>query len=633
MKAKKYDTESKLSQDELAEIKADMSREKEGSFVDLIWRYAKKYWVRSVVILVAITIAAISVAITPVITQELMKVAGNIIDPPVGPGQPPLPPGDLSSTTTGTWGMTWKQLVGLAIGAAVVDAVFVFISQYLAAMLGKQIEIDLRNEAVEKLIEEDMSYYSNKKIGDILTKVVSDTQIVGDQVAIVPVTFLNAVMTLIISLIMMFVVEWRLTLITIAVFAIVALGMGLSFAPLRKLNMKLRRTVTSLNGDVIDRINTIKLIKANGTERYEEERFNQLHKKFYDQAYDFNLAQALLITFLFVGINSVQVVVTIAAGLIYQNNTKELAVLVPTFIVSVQILIGPIMSLVRVMVGVLQASTSSRRMHAILTAPVLFNNRYRSQDGIDIKSLYGNIIFKDVEFAYPEKPHQIVFPKFNFTFEQGKSYAFVGETGSGKSTVSKLLLRFYDPTRGEILINNNINLKDVNLSSYLDHVGYVEQEPAIILGTVYDNIRYAKRDATDAQIIAASKKAKLHDLVMSWPDGYNTILGERGFMLSGGQKQRLVIARIFLKDPQLLILDEATSALDNIVEKEIQEQLDELMVGRTSITIAHRLSTIKNSNLILVLAPGKGVVEKGTFNELKNRPGLFQNLYEAGKTE
>lgn len=607
-----------LSPSEIQDRKAEELREKQGSFLGLTFKYGKKYWIRSLIILGSILIASLSVAVSPLITQELMKVAISVIND--GPN-------------TGKWHMTWQHLVYLSIGMIAINAVFTFAAQYFAGMLGKQMEIDLRNETLEKLIEEDMSYYSNKKIGEILTKVVSDTQIIGDQAAIIPITFLNSLVTFFVSLIMMFVIDWKLTLVSLGVFVIIVGGMTLSFMPLKNKMTKLRRTVTQLNGDVIDRINTVKLIKSSGTETYEAKRFVQLHKKYYNEYYDLNLVQALLITFLFVGINSVQVVVVVAAALIYKNDTTLLANLLPTFIISVGILIGPIMQMIRVLVGMIQASTGARRIHSILTAPVRFNNRYRTQDGVNIDDLTGNIVFKDVEFEYPEKPGKVVFPRFNFTFEKGKSYAFVGETGSGKSTVSKLLLRFYDPSKGAILINDEIDLRDANLSSYLQHVGYVEQEPAIFLGNVFDNIRYAKFDATDEEIIAAAKKANLHKVVMSWAEGYETILGERGFMLSGGQKQRLVIARIFLKNPELLILDEATSALDNIVEKEIQKELDKLMKGRTSITIAHRLSTIKNVDLIMVLEPGKGVVQTGTFAELIQTPGRFKALYEAGKTE
>jgi len=192
-----------------------------------------------------------------------------------------------------------------------------------------------------------------------------------------------------------------------------------------------------------------------------------------------------------------------------------------------------------------------------------------------------------------------------------------------------LLLRYYDPELGEILINNN-NLKNLNLKTYLGHIGYIEQDPQILYGDFTENISYSVKGVTFPDIEAAAKKANLDDFIQELPHKYKTILGERGITLSGGQKQRIAIARVFLKNPELLILDEATSALDNIVEKEIQAQFNKLMIGRTSIVIAHRLSTIKNVDQILVLEKDKGIVQIGTFNELKDQKGHFKNLYQAG---
>ncbi|ATZ17419.1 ABC transporter ATP-binding protein [Williamsoniiplasma luminosum] len=610
--------ESQKSQAQInAEIEDEL-REKEGSFFKMMFRFSMKYKLQSLIVLITVIISALAVAVTPLITKELMEVAGEIAR-----GKP--------ESVVGKWGMTWQALVGLDLGTILVNVVMGFIAQFISGMLGKQLEIDLRNQTIEKLIEEDMSYYSDKKIGEILTKIVSDTQIIGEQVAIIIITAITSILTFFVSLIMMSIIDWKLTLVALGMFVVMLIAMGLSFPPLRKRMQVIRKEVTSLNGDVIDRVNAVKLVKAMGTEKYESKRVVETHKTYYAEFKKMNYFLSLFIACLFVGVSSVQVMVTLAAGLIYESTPEVLISLIPTFIISVGILIGPIMQMIRVIIGLVQVSTASKRLHAILTTPVLFNNHYKDKAGIDIKHVNGDIVFKDLEFRYPEKPNKVILPKFNFTFEKGKSYAFVGETGSGKSSIAKLLLRFYDPSEGAVLINGKTDLKKANLSTYLEHVGYVEQEPAILLGNVYENIKYGKFDATNEQIIAAAKKANLHNLVMTWPGGYDTILGERGFMLSGGQKQRLVIARIFLKNPEILILDEATSALDNIVEKEIQAELDKLMEGRTSFTIAHRLSTIKRVDKILVLEPGKGIVQQGTYNELKKVDGRFKRLYEAGK--
>lgn len=527
----------------------------------------------------------------------------------------------------------WQEWIYFQLALFVALGLFTFISNFIAGIMGKNIEIELRNKALEKLVKQDMSYYSDKKIGEILTKIVSDTQIIGDQAQQVPVTLLSAIFTFFGSLGMLLTIDLKLTGILVALMLIILITMFSTFGIVKKLMFKVRDSITNINGDVTDRIATIRLIKASGTEVYETERFKRIHNDYYKKSFSLISMQSTIITVMIAGISSIQMVVVISAALLYNDQTQLLSIILSSFISGVGTMVGPIMQLARVTAGVVQASTASFRIDEIIRSKSILDPHYEPEEGMQIDKISGDIILQDVEFRYPEKPDKIILPKFTFKFEHGKSYAFVGETGSGKSTISKLLLRFYDPSEGKVLINNNIDLKEVKLSTYLDKVGYVEQEPQILFGTVLDNIKYGNFNATKEEAIEASKKAELHELVMTWPDGYNTILGERGFMLSGGQKQRLVIARMILKDPELLILDEATSALDNIVEKEIQNELDKLMKNRTTVSIAHRLSTIKNCDQIIVLARDVGVVQIGTFNELKTKEGHFKKLYEAGLME
>ncbi|WP_339021119.1 ATP-binding cassette domain-containing protein [Spiroplasma endosymbiont of Atherix ibis] len=351
-----------------------------------------------------------------------------------------------------------------------------------------------------------------------------------------------------------------------------------------------------------------------------------MHKDFYKKSKKVGTRLALMLTTMWGGIFVLQFATVIAAMLIYGNQGTESDFLKNRFAaynLAQGLMIGPLFNFMAALFGLAQASVAAQRFDDTIKAKSILNSHY--WDGETVESIKGDILFKGVEFEYPEKPGKIILPKFDFKFEEGKSYAFVGEIGSGKSTIAKLLLRFYDPSKGDIIINGNTNLKDVKLSSYLRHVGYVEQDPQILYGDVFENVKYGSFNSTNEEVIEACKKAELHELVMTWPDQYETILGERGFLLSGGQKQRLIIARMFLKNPEVLILDEATRALDNIVEKEIQSKLDLLMKGRTTVTIAHRLSTIKNADEIIVLgANGKGIVQRGKFNELKSQDGHFK---------
>ncbi|QGS51741.1 ABC transporter ATP-binding protein [Spiroplasma tabanidicola] len=528
------------------------------------------------------------------------------------------------------WDFDWMKWMYLQIGMYCILAITIFSLYLSVGKLGKRIEIHLRNQTVKALLMQDISYYTDQKIGEILTRIAQDTQIIGEQTQNIPTMALMAIFNFVGSGIVLSIIDWKLGLIS---FSFVLFGVSFIFLFMSRVQnkmMELRTVITYVNGDITDRIATVRLIKASGTEEYEKNRFQEIHNQFYDVVKIFFKRFSLILTAAFVAVMAVQLIIFTCAYAFYSNDQQRLIVVATSFASGLGTMVSPIYQVLRISFGYLMANQCTKRVQLVITSKPRFDQHYYEGTGINLEHIDGDIIFEDVKFAYPEKLDQIILPKFNFRFEKGKSYAFVGETGSGKSTISRLLLRFYDPTEGRVLINETQDLKNLRLKSYLDRVGYVEQEPQIMFGTAKENIKYTNPDATDEQVIAAAKKANLHDLIMTWPMGYETILGERGFMLSGGQKQRLVIARMFLKNPELLILDEATSALDNVVEKEIQKELEKLMIGRTSVSIAHRLSTIKNCDQIIVLAPGQGVVQTGTYDELKKLPGHFKNLYDAG---
>lgn len=529
------------------------------------------------------------------------------------------------------------SLVGLFIGSGI----FQFIQSAVGGRLARKIEIGIRNELLCQLLDLDMSFYHNKKIGEILTKLISDTQIVGDNSQQIPASFLSAFVTFFGSIAMLFTISWKLTLITLVATIAIFIFMIVMFRVIKAVTYKVRKTLTSINGNVTDRISSISLIKSSATESYEKQHFANVHNDYYKQSKKQSTLNAFVVAVMITTLSSLNIIVLISGVILMRTHhlieytssytepayiSESVAVIIP-FVMGMNILVMPILTLVRTFNNLASASTSVVRINDLMEVKPLIDV---NENGEIINAIDGNIIFKDISFAYPNALEKTILKNFNYEFAPGKSYAFVGETGVGKSTISKLLLRYYDPTSGTILINYNKPLNEVNLKSYLSFVGYVEQEPQILFGTFFDNIRYGKFDATDEEVYEACKKAELHNFIESLPNKYDTLLGEKGFILSGGQKQRLVIARMFLKNPQLLILDEATSALDNIVEKEIQANLDHLKKGRTTFIIAHRLSTIKNVDKILVLEKDKGVVQTGTFNELKKIEGRFKNLYEAG---
>ncbi len=584
-------------------------------FFKLVAIYYRHYLLRSFTILFALVLSSTSIVImTFLINQLISEILFEFGD-------------DQSSVTTGLRWYIWLIIIGVDLLIAVITT---NIRELVGGMLGRNIEIDVRNAVLNNLVNLNIGYYSDKKIGETMTKLINDTQVIGDESQLTPANLISIPIIFIGSSISLLNIDWKLALFCLGSTALFMVAVAVTFRSQASETENVRAKITDVNGDVTDRIASIALIKATGTEEYERVRFEQIHKEYYRVNRCLNRIQARMTTIIILCALSLTVIVVLASIILYSNkgagHTNRIMKILPAFITGVNTLAFPIWTLTGLVPGLARATASTKRIIQLIRVdtPIEPNG-----NAPEIQEVKGDIILKDVVFEYPEKPGVIILPKTTITFEKGKSYAFVGETGSGKSTISKLLLRFYDPTSGEVIVNNT-NLKKLNLASYLTHVGYVEQEPKILFGDLIYNVKYGMFNATDEEVVEACKKANLHDLVMGWKDGYNTILGERGFMLSGGQKQRLVIARIILKNPQILILDEATSALDNIVEKEIQSELEKIMVGKTTISIAHRLSTIKNVDQIFVLGKGQGIIQNGKYDELISVDGPFRDLHHAG---
>ncbi|AAT75782.1 probable multidrug ABC transporter [Mesoplasma florum L1] len=608
-------------------MKTNKKTSQNAEFFKIISKYYLKYWWITIILALTILSFCLTRASIPLLTQQITLAIKSENKVVLNDAEQAL-----------FWGWSSTTIIIVAVVMILIDAIGTFIFNYFSYILGRKIEIDLRNKILEKLVRQDISYYSDKKIGEILTSVVADTQNLGDGAVRIPTNIGISLSQFVVAFTMTFILAWKIAIFgSIIYFLLLALYFVFYIQTVKKYAV-VREVYEEVNGNVTDRVGTIRLIKSTGTEDYEKaylEKQQDINYKAHKPAI---LNLSFLMTTVYAGSMILQFAIPIIAGIIYsiKGDTAASAtffsVTFPAYMINQASLIATYSSLMGITFSLAVAGVASVKVSNLLKDESRLDPHYT--DGIIVDEIKGDIVFKDIEFRYPEKPEKLILPKFNFTFEEGKSYAFVGETGSGKSTIARLLLRFYDPSNGEIIINKDQNLKDLNLSSYLRHVGYVEQEPQILFGDVYENVKYGRFDATNEEVIEACKKAEIHKLISSWPEGYDTILGERGFMLSGGQKQRLVIARMILKNPQILILDEATSALDNIVEKEIQAKLNELMKGRTSFTIAHRLSTIKNVDHIIVLGGNaKGIVQQGTFKELVKVEGHFKNLYEAGLLE
>ncbi len=600
-------------------------------FIKLMLGTLKPFWVSwFFILLTSLILAGVTVAIPKITNLIFSDISQNIM--------------------VGKKAMPWNVLVYWVIGFAlafIFSAVLRYVQNWFTGHIAWKIEIAIRLKVLNKILDLDLAFYEDKKMGNILTRLISDTHIIGQQAYQIPISFFNAVFVFMGSLAIMFTLknsvtnsqgvtttyagaEAELASIVLGVALLVCIVAVVMFTFLRKRMYQQRKVISQVNGDVNDRINALKLIKATANYQYEKNRFKKIHKDYYYvsmRAVRFNgLIFAIVITF-FTSMN----IVALLTSIVYINENKLNPTLMVALTLAINSLIIPILQVVRMFSNFASASSSSSRVFEILDKqPTIFPHLNQPT----IKQINKGIEFKNVDFRYKNKADSpYILKNFSFTFEHNKSYALVSESGVGKTSIARLLLRMWDVTAGEIILHNQEEsylLKEINLHAYLNQVGYVEQEPEIIFGDVYENVKYGVPNATNEDVHEAIKKAQLNQFVESLPDDYHTLLGEKGFVLSGGQKQRLIIARMFLRNPNILILDEATSSLDNIVEQEIQKELNALMVNRSTIVIAHRLSTIKHVDQILVLEKNRGIVQQGTFEELIAKEGRFKKLYLAG---
>ncbi|ATZ17418.1 ABC transporter ATP-binding protein [Williamsoniiplasma luminosum] len=595
------------------------SWQKMGAFAAIIWETAKKNPLLFISMVLTTSLNAVIATTMPLISSKavtLLTANGR----PLGP----------EFTSFLGMDMVWTSWIWVAVFMFVILLISEYITDYTIGLFSLKIEINERIKIVQALVKQDVDFYFDHVSGNILTRFVADTQNLSQGIQQFLSNLIYCLVAFIAATIILFsqnlylvggvTIGYVVFVLVIAVFIFVYFRRAL----IRQFDFK-----REVDADITDRINNITLIKSTGTENYEIDRLYQKNQEYSRKGDRGVLLSTILTLWLTVTISFLTTLITIVVivGVIKGGHDgPSLMFELTTGLPMASSMAMAIYMLVPSLRAATRASNASHRINE-LTKPIPFIQP--NPEGPKINKI-SSIEFKNIDFAYPKKIDKVIIPNLSFKFEKGKSYAFVGETGSGKSTIGRLLLRYYDPKNGQIIINNKHDLKDVNLPSYLDNIGYVEQDPQIFYGNFIDNIKYGRFSDTKEQVMEAAKKADLHDFIMSLPEGYETLIGQRGFLLSGGQKQRLIIARVFLRDPDLVILDEATSALDNIVEKEIQDQLDKLVVGKTSITIAHRLSTIKNVDQIIVLGMNKGIVQVGTFEELINKPGHFKNLYEAG---
>ena len=514
------------------------------------------------------------------------------------------------------------KLGALYLLLRVVDTAAYYYMQSIGHIMGARIESDLRRDLFDhyQLLSHD--FYDNTKIGQLMSRITSDLNDITEFAHHMPEEILIVVLKVAISFVILCNSSVLLTVIVFAVLPVMVLCSNHFAQKMRRSFKASRHELGELNAQVEDSLSGIRVVKSFANEELEKEKFaerNNIFLKIKKGMYH-NMAGFHSVTRLFDGVMYILVVVL---GAVFMIHGKISAPDFVAYLLYVQTLLTSIRRFVEFTEQLQRGMTSFERFDEVMNEPVTIQEK---PDALELDGVRGEIEFDDVSFAY-ESTREQVLTNISLTVRPGESVALVGPSGSGKTTLCSLIPRFYDVTSGAIRIDGH-DVRDFTLKSLRSHIGVVQQDVYMFSGTVLNNIEYGKPGASREEIIQAAKLAGAHEFISELENGYDTYVGEHGLKLSGGQKQRISIARVFLKNPPILILDEATSALDNESERLVQQSLEKLMHGRTTFTIAHRLTTIRNADEILVLTDD-GIMERGSHEALMvHEDGLYRKLYQ-----
>lgn len=527
----------------------------------------------------------------------------------------------------GAPGKIISALIPITIGllvAYIIQTACRYYVTYAGHMMGARMERDMRKELFDQYEKLSFSYYDQNNSGQMMSKLVSDLFDISELAHHGPENLFISLIKIIGSFIFLFMIN---RMLAVPMLILVVLMLVFSYGQNKKMQetfMDNRRKIGDINSSLQDTLAGIRVVQSFANERIEQEKFNRSNENFLiskDANYRcmgsfmsgnaFFQGMMYLVTLVFGGF-------LIAHGRMEASDLAMYALYIGIFISPIQILVE--------LTEMMQKGLSGFRrfLEVVETEPEIVD----AADAKPLKNVKGNVCYEDVSFHYSDDDTPVL-SHVSFEIPAGKSIALVGPSGSGKTTICSLLPRFYDVTEGRVTIDGN-DVRKLMLESLRSQIGLVSQDVYLFGGSIKDNIAYGKPDATMDEIVDAAQKANIHDFIMELPDKYDTFVGERGTRLSGGQKQRISIARVFLKNPPVLILDEATSALDNESERFIQKSLEELAKDRTTITIAHRLSTIRNADEILVVADC-GIAERGTHEELLALDGIYARYYDMSR--
>ncbi len=505
---------------------------------------------------------------------------------------------------------------------AAIRAIFSFVQAYMAETVSQGIAFDFRNEIFAKVQRLSFSYHDRNQTGQLMIRATDDVEKVRLFIAQGLVLTAQAFLLLTATLIILFATNWRLTLVAVPILPIALFVFVIFGKVAQPLFVEIQKRLSALNTVLQESLAGIKVVRAFAREKYEQKRFYETNDSLYEQQLKVARTFSFLFPVIFLVMQFGQAAILYASGNQIINGTLTLGDY-QSFSLYLLYVFFPLGQLGFIIQLMSQAVASSNRIFEILDAQSDVSDKPGAPA---LAQIQGHVEFKDVTFRYFNSG-EAVLQNVSFEAQPGQTIALLGGTGSGKTTIINLIPRFYDATEGQVLIDGQ-DVRDVTLDSLRSQIGIVLQETNLFSGTIRDNIAFGRSDATDEDVIAAAKAAAAHDFIMSFPEGYNTPVGERGTTLSGGQKQRVAIARALLLNPRLLILDDSTSSVDLITESLIQKALDRLMEGRTSFVIAQRISTVLNADLILVLDRGK-IVASGKHETLMENSALYAEIYNS----
>jgi len=517
------------------------------------------------------------------------------------------------------------DLITVFLGLVILQGLCSMGHSYLTAWISQRIVADFRQHLFAHLHTLSVSFFARRRTGELLSRLMNDVTVIQSVVTETPIDSAKQLVTFVGGITFLLTMNWRLCLLILVLLPLLVLVAKFFGRRLKSLSTSIQDQTAALSTLIEEVISGIRIVKS----------FVQTHRE--KTRFAAQVEQTLALTMRKAGIMAVFIPVislltfSAAAAVLWYGGRQVIDGSVSpgdlfAFVLFAGILVGPFSSAARVFAQVKEAQGATQRVFEILDTRAEVSD---SPAATSLSTVSGHILAEHVSFAYD--PRQPVLTDVSFEAKPGELVAIVGPTGAGKTTVMNVLHRFYDPTEGHITIDGQ-DLRQVTMDSWYRQIALVPQETILFGGTILDNIRYGDREATEEEVLAASRAAHAHDFIMSFPDQYQTIVGEKGINMSGGQRQRIAIARAIVKNPRILLLDEATSALDSESERLVQEALEQLMKGRTTFVIAHRLTTIQRADRILVLNKGR-LVETGTHAELIDRKGLYQYLYTLRLTE